>query len=416
MVFYCDRCKTKYSISKERWKGDAVKIRCKKCSNLFVIHAPAPKDSPARPPPVDEELWYVGVDGEQAGPLDLEELRRRVRYCPPEAEVYVWQEGFKDWVEPARLSQFQDLYPEPPFNLELEDVGIEDYLESLLPAWALDGGPVKSLWTLAELEADEDEEEEGIGRGEGTSRGGGQAGHSAPRSLLHKRPGSGDPGAAVVPALPQPIRSPRPLRSRARLLLGPWRRTLYWAGAAALLTGGIMAAVFLASKESPPGTEGAAAAVPAIGKQAKDVASQPEKTPASILAKEPPATSPPTIDEILLGLRPEEVQAHPQLKKLVKLRDQLKQYDDQIHKMLKHLREEGAKLSQEEVRRLANDLRALRLRKTKISTEVIRARGALPKELLKRRPPASQPSAAGPASQPASAGAASQPAKTSGGP
>ena len=409
MVFYCDRCNTKYSLSTKKWKGDAVNVTCKKCSNIFVVKAPAPKDPPAQPPPVDEEPWYVGVDGEQAGPMDLEELRRRVRNCPPEAEVYVWQEGFKDWVESSRLYEFRDLFPEPPFNLELEDVGIEDYLESLLPTQAMDSGPARNAWSLEELGA----ADELVGEVDAKVQ---SPGEDRPaETLMSRRLDRGrasDASPAAVPALPAPIRMVLP--SKIKVRFKPGRRLLFGVGGAVLFVA-MMITVDIhfiqgrsGAKRHHPALEAHSAPSNAILPPTKQAAKVKKNQQGDITqpASAPVAASAPTIDEIIMGLRgSEEAENYPELKQLIQKGEQIKGLDDKIEKMLKHLRAEGAKMGLEKVHDLANELRALRLRKAKISKEAVQLRGALPRDLLKRRPPAP-----GAASQPVNASAASQPA------
>src|SRR5215472_3804535 len=148
MKFLCDRCKTKYSIADEKVRRKILKIRCKNCSNIITVRDPDSRpeqpavggggvlgaagaagaarkpvatgsslgdafehvlsgqmdDSAAissdlpefRPEAIDDE-WYVGIDGQQQGPLPFVELAALVERGTAREDAYVWRDGFEDW-------------------------------------------------------------------------------------------------------------------------------------------------------------------------------------------------------------------------------------------------------------------------------------------------------------------------------
>ncbi len=66
-------------------------------------------------PPSEEEEWYLAVDGNQFGPMDLSELCNRVKRgeALPE-EAFVWHDGFDDWLDVSEVPQLQPHIPKHP--------------------------------------------------------------------------------------------------------------------------------------------------------------------------------------------------------------------------------------------------------------------------------------------------------------
>ena len=86
MKIICDNCRTKYSIADEKVKGKVFKIRCKKCSNIIVVHgnqaAESPVSSASSSSPVagteDAPTWHLVINQQQVGPMTAGEVRQRV--------------------------------------------------------------------------------------------------------------------------------------------------------------------------------------------------------------------------------------------------------------------------------------------------------------------------------------------------
>ena len=178
MKFICDKCKTKYSIADSKVKGKVLKIRCKNCSNIITVReqkkgsgihrrkkdsdllgkstgvlgraldgafketqpitkgmqvaavpdiAPEPSTGPLMSeltrlsdapdfdePPGEEEEWYLAVDGNQFGPMDLSELCNRIKRGETGPEAFVWHDGMDDWQDVADVAALQPHIPKHP--------------------------------------------------------------------------------------------------------------------------------------------------------------------------------------------------------------------------------------------------------------------------------------------------------------
>ena len=181
MKFICESCKTKYSIADEKVRRKILKIRCKNCQNVITVRepteadpafAPAPARSQSRPleaaldgalggfgsspaipmggalggygdgdygdgdqqtqiaqmptappaapqpPPPEEDEWHFSLAGKQDGPMTLAQVAARVAKYKPTDEVYVWRDGFDDWLPghlcPELKPLLRKLLPPPP--------------------------------------------------------------------------------------------------------------------------------------------------------------------------------------------------------------------------------------------------------------------------------------------------------------
>lgn len=129
MRFACEQCQTKYSIPDERVRGKILKIRCKTCGCLISVseggvRTARPVEAEAGPglasgeseggdstmiggmadffgklaPPTEGEDWHLSVDGNQNGPMPLNDLAQRViEQAGTSSELFVWKEGFEAW-------------------------------------------------------------------------------------------------------------------------------------------------------------------------------------------------------------------------------------------------------------------------------------------------------------------------------
>jgi predicted Zn finger-like uncharacterized protein len=121
MKIVCENCAAKYSISDEKVKGKAFKIRCKKCGESIVVRgdgvepSPPPKlsEPPAQEPEAatkvfdysgyqesggaEQAIWHIVVDGQQQGPYTANQILEFQKAGSLNNESYVWQEGFDDW-------------------------------------------------------------------------------------------------------------------------------------------------------------------------------------------------------------------------------------------------------------------------------------------------------------------------------
>ena len=122
MKFVCERCHTRYSIADEKVRQKILRIRCKTCGDVIVVHeagevpdaglkrSPASSSPAARlqaaPPPPPLPLapvaeWYVSVNGQSHGPFTRLNAARHVLTTRETDDVHVWKDGMSGW-KPAR--------------------------------------------------------------------------------------------------------------------------------------------------------------------------------------------------------------------------------------------------------------------------------------------------------------------------
>src|SRR5262245_22505640 len=119
MKIVCEACQAKYSISDDKVRGKAFKIRCKKCSHIIVVRATGAMDAVAEPaaapppaaapaPSAAAAAWHIVVEGEQVGPLPDSDIRARLSRGEITGETYIWKEGLADWQKISAVPEFAD--------------------------------------------------------------------------------------------------------------------------------------------------------------------------------------------------------------------------------------------------------------------------------------------------------------------
>ncbi len=138
MRFSCKKCSAQYTIADEKIRGKVIKVRCKRCNYLLVVRdegvsasratrsaatarartssleqefedafgglvddkkSPGAPAAPAlKPPNVDEQEWYCGLDGAEEGPLSLRQMVDGLRSGQITEDHFVWREGMGDWL------------------------------------------------------------------------------------------------------------------------------------------------------------------------------------------------------------------------------------------------------------------------------------------------------------------------------
>src|SRR5689334_17273962 len=126
MKIVCEACQAKYSISDDKVRGKAFKIRCKKCSHIIVVRSTssmptADGSSAAQLPisegsglqsgvttggPTSENNWHIVVEGEQVGPLSPSDVRARLSRGEVTGETFIWREGMTDWLKISAVPEF----------------------------------------------------------------------------------------------------------------------------------------------------------------------------------------------------------------------------------------------------------------------------------------------------------------------
>jgi membrane protease subunit (stomatin/prohibitin family) len=77
-------------------------------ASAVPAQAPGP---PAAPPPLPAASWYLGVDGQQQGPLTETDVRARLTAGTVTGDTLVWRDGMSGW---ARLAEVPELAPAGP--------------------------------------------------------------------------------------------------------------------------------------------------------------------------------------------------------------------------------------------------------------------------------------------------------------
>jgi predicted Zn finger-like uncharacterized protein len=129
MKIVCEACQAKYSISDDKVRGKAFKIRCKKCSHIIVVRStsasiPVAEGSSSAqqlpvsegsglsgltsPAPASENSWHIVVEGEQVGPLSASDVRARLSRGEITGESFIWREGLADWLKISSVPDFAD--------------------------------------------------------------------------------------------------------------------------------------------------------------------------------------------------------------------------------------------------------------------------------------------------------------------
>src|SRR5207249_3425519 len=86
------------------------KIRCKKCSALLVLRGDASQGAQAaKGSPALTAEWHVVVDGEQQGPLTVEQLKTLFANGKANWESYVWRDGMSDWLVAQEVAELPKL-------------------------------------------------------------------------------------------------------------------------------------------------------------------------------------------------------------------------------------------------------------------------------------------------------------------
>ena len=74
-----------------------------------------PNNQMPPPPPVTQYL--LSVNGQQAGPFNMQQLQQMVMSNQLQTNTYVWKQGMPNWVEAGQVMELQSLFnsmPPPP--------------------------------------------------------------------------------------------------------------------------------------------------------------------------------------------------------------------------------------------------------------------------------------------------------------
>jgi hypothetical protein len=69
------------------------------------------------PPPPPVTQYFVSVNGQQAGPFNMQQLQQMVTGGQLQRNTFVWKQGMQNWEEASKLIDLQNLFgamPPPP--------------------------------------------------------------------------------------------------------------------------------------------------------------------------------------------------------------------------------------------------------------------------------------------------------------
>lgn len=93
----CDTCGARYRIPEEKLEGKILRIRCRKCENVFTVKDSSGSDAVAARQASAGE-WFFAIGGESFGPYTQEELLDRFESGRLGVETYIWKQGFSEWM------------------------------------------------------------------------------------------------------------------------------------------------------------------------------------------------------------------------------------------------------------------------------------------------------------------------------
>ncbi|MGQ4268666.1 SPFH domain-containing protein [Nocardiopsis changdeensis] len=76
--------------------------------------APAPAQPAAVPPPLPQAQWFVGVDGQQSGPFDVNALSQQVGGGRLTRDTLVWKAGMAQWTAAGQVPELSGLFAATP--------------------------------------------------------------------------------------------------------------------------------------------------------------------------------------------------------------------------------------------------------------------------------------------------------------
>ena len=81
--------------------------------------ATPPGNSPPAggPPPPPQSAFHISINGQQAGPFNMQQLQQLVMNGQLTTSTFVWKAGMAEWAEANKLIDLQQLFnaaPPPP--------------------------------------------------------------------------------------------------------------------------------------------------------------------------------------------------------------------------------------------------------------------------------------------------------------
>jgi hypothetical protein len=77
----------------------------------------APSVPPGGPPPPPQSAFHISVNGQQAGPDNMQQVQQLLMRGQLTPSTFVWKTGMAEWTEANKLIELQQLFnaaPPPP--------------------------------------------------------------------------------------------------------------------------------------------------------------------------------------------------------------------------------------------------------------------------------------------------------------
>ncbi|HTM46973.1 MAG TPA: zinc-ribbon domain-containing protein, partial [Polyangiaceae bacterium] len=139
----CSQCSAKYAISDERVRGRRVRIKCKRCSESFIVdgteleaagtapdgatetdtHGPGPSDaSQASTEGAPSDLWMVALTDDNTQEMELAQVIDAYTAGTIDQYSYIWREGMSDWLTPFDIPEIAEPLTARGFQRVSEDL------------------------------------------------------------------------------------------------------------------------------------------------------------------------------------------------------------------------------------------------------------------------------------------------------
>lgn len=114
MKFHCDKCSKKYAISDNVLKkyGSTFRIRCQACKHIILIANPFSEQMEVAP--TERKEWFVYINGEQIGPLNLTEVEDKAKSNEINRSTLTWKQGMANWEQASLIDEIKSLIPTIP--------------------------------------------------------------------------------------------------------------------------------------------------------------------------------------------------------------------------------------------------------------------------------------------------------------
>ncbi len=105
MRFACDGCNAKYMISDDKVGPAGVKVRCKKCGHVILVHREEPEVPAAAPEGALAVDWWVAIDEQPVGPVTLDAVQGHWDQGRIGPESLVWYAGLAEWTPVSGVAE-----------------------------------------------------------------------------------------------------------------------------------------------------------------------------------------------------------------------------------------------------------------------------------------------------------------------